>query len=220
MSQPHPTLAAFPKQPSEHSGHRTINHNLPASATPLIGRVREIESVVELLRRPTVRLLALIGPPGIGKTRLSIAIAFDLLEDFADGVRFVPLAPISDPDLVVSAVTQSLDIREASNRPLLDILKSYLQSKQMLLLLDNFEQVVAAAPLFADLLADCPGMKMLVTSRELLHLYGEHDYPVPPLSLPDPNKLPDLEALSHCEAVALFVQRAQAINPGFQLTER
>ena len=220
MSQPYPSLVAFPNLPTKSIEPASVSHNLPASPTPLIGRKEETETVVETLRRPEVRLLTLIGPPGIGKTRLGIQVAADLLDDFPDGVYFVPLAPISDPDLVLSAVTQALDIREASNRPLLERLKSYLQNKQMLLLLDNFEQVVTAAPLLADLLADCPDVKIMVTSRELLHLYGEHDYPVPPLSLPDPDKLPDLEALAQYEAVALFVQRAQAVSPGFQLTER
>jgi predicted ATPase/DNA-binding CsgD family transcriptional regulator len=220
MSQSRPSLVAFPQRPSQHTEPPSVSHNLPSSPTPLIGREEEIKAVAETLCRPEVRLLTLIGPPGIGKTRLSIQGAADLLDDFPDGVCFVPLAPISDPDLVLNAITQALAIREASNRPLLESLKIYLQSKQMLLLLDNFEQVVSAAPLLADLLAGCPDVKIMVTSRELLQIYGEHDYPVPSLALPDPNRLPDLEALSQYEAIALFEQRARAVSPGFRVTER
>lgn len=197
-----------------------VYHNLPIQPTPLVGRGREVEAVCAILRRADVRLLTLIGPPGIGKTRLGIHAAASLLDDFADGVCFVPLAAITDPDLVVSAVMQALELHGASDERLLERLESYLQSKRMLLLLDNFEHVVAAAPLLADLIARCPGVKLLVTSRELLHLYGEHDYPVPPLSVPDPDSLPDLHALADYEAVGLFVQRARAVNPAFQLTTR
>ncbi|HET9495645.1 MAG TPA: tetratricopeptide repeat protein [Chloroflexia bacterium] len=197
-----------------------VYHNLPHQPTPLVGRGREVEAVCAMLRRPEVRLLTLFGPPGIGKTRLAIQAASVLPDDFPDGVCFVPLAVITDPDLVASAVTQALELRGALDESLPERLKGYLQSKQMLLLLDNFEQVVKAAPLLSDLLAACPGVKMLVTSRELLQLYGEHDYPVPPLSLPDLDRLPDLKALSDYEAIELFLQRAQAVSPGFQLTDR
>src|SRR5829696_1561261 len=197
-----------------------VYHNLPLQPTPLVGREREVEALLSMVRHAGVRLLTLVGPPGIGKTRLAIQVATDLIDDFPDGVCFVPLAPINDPDLVVPAITQALEFRGEADGPLLERLKGYLQDKQMLLLLDNFEQVVTAAPLLADLLAGCPGLRVLVTSRELLHLYGEHDYPVPPLSLPEPGKSSDLEGLSRYEAVELFVQRARAVNPGFELTQR
>jgi len=214
MPEPRPFIV--PREPAR---RERVPYNLPLQPTPFIGREREVEAVCILLRRPEVRLLTLVGPPGIGKTRLGLQVAADLLDDFPDGVCFVPLAPITGPDLVVSAVLQALELPETSNQPLHEGLKGYLLSKQMLLLVDNFEQVVAAAPLLAELLASCPSVKILVTSRELLHLYGEYDYLVPPLSLPDVDKLPDLEMLSQHEALKLFVQRAQAVRANFELTE-
>ena len=214
----HPTAAQNHLRQDRQDRH--AGHNLPHQATPLVGRGREVEAVCATLRRPEVRLLTLFGPPGIGKTRLSIHAASLLLDDFPDGVWFVPLAAITDPDLVPYAITQALELRGATDESMPERLRTYLQGKHLLLLLDNFEQVVKAAPLLSDLLAHSPGVKMLVTSRELLQLYGEHDYPVPPLSLPDLDRLPDLAALSDYEAIELFLQRAQAVNPGFQLTDR
>lgn len=196
-------------------------HNLPQQLTSFIGRERELAEVKRLLS--TSRLLTLIGPPGIGKTRLGLEVATCLLDDFRGGVYFASLAPISDPNLVIPTIAQMIGIKENAGQPLLQSLQSYLKEKQTLLLLDNFEQVVSAAPLLADLLEACPDLKLLVTSRELLRLYGEYDYPVPPLSLPslpEPNRLLEPEALSRHEAVALFMQRAQAVSPGFQLTNR
>ncbi len=196
-------------------------YNLPQRLTSFIGRERELAEVKHLLS--TSRLLTLIGPPGIGKTRLGLEVATCLVDAFRDGVYFAPLAPISDPDLVMPTIAQTIGVKENAGEPLLQSLQSYLKEKQTLLLLDNFEQLVSAAPLLAELLEACPGLKLLVTSRELLRLYGEHNYPVPPLSLPplpEPNRLLEPEALSRHEAVALFMQRAQAVNPGFQLTNR
>src|SRR5690349_5408201 len=169
--------------------------NLPLPPTPLIGRRSEVAAVVALLVRPDVRLVTLLGPPGIGKTRLGLQVAAHLLTEpaanseaaFPDGVCFVPLAPISDPALVLSALAQALEVQGATTQPLPARLQGYLRRKQLLLLLDNFEQVVPAAPLLAHLLAACPGVKLLVTSRERLHLSGEHSYSVPPLALPEPN---------------------------------
>jgi predicted ATPase/DNA-binding CsgD family transcriptional regulator len=200
-------------------GH-PAHHNLPHQPTPLVGRGRDVKAVCSMLRRADVRLLTLTGPPGIGKTRLSIHAAAEMLQDFPDGVCFVPLAPITDPDLVAFAVAQALELRGSSNEPLVERLNGFLHGKQMLLLLDNFEQVVTAAPLLGELLAHCPTVNLLVTSRERLRLYGEHDYPVPPLSLPDPDALSDLATLSDYEAIELFLQRAQAVSPDFQLTDR
>ena len=199
-------------------------NNLPIQSTPLIGREAQIMAVQELLQHADVRLVTLTGPGGMGKTRLGMQVAVDLSDDFEHGVYFVDLAPIGDPGLVISTIAQTLKVRETSDQPLIASLEEYLREKRMLLLLDNFEQVVAAAPTVADLLATCPHLKLLVTSREVLHLRGEHEFPVPPLALPDSKQLPELRPdlapsiLSHYSAVALFSQRAQAVKPDFRLT--
>src|SRR6266581_530355 len=140
-------------------------HNLPAQPTPLIGRKQEVGAVCALLRHPEVRLVTLTGTGGVGKTRLGLEVAADLLDEFADGAYFVPLAPISDPDLVVPIIAQVLGIKETGERPLLDLLKAYLRDKHMLLLLDNFEQILLAVTELSNLLADFPHLKVLVTSR-------------------------------------------------------
>jgi predicted ATPase len=163
-----------------------------------------------------VRLLTLTGPGGIGKTRLGLQVAAELLEDFASGVFFVPLAPISDPALVLSTVAQTLGIREKAGQGFRESLQDHLRDKQTLLLLDNFEHVVSGAPVLTAFLANCPQLKVLVTSRVVLHLSGEHEFPVPPLALPDATHLPSVEALSHFAAVALFIQRACAVTPDFR----
>jgi DNA-binding SARP family transcriptional activator len=163
-------------------------NNLPAQPTPLVGREREIASALQLLRREGIRLLTLTGTGGTGKTRLGLQVAAELLEDCADGVFFVDLAPIRDPARVPLAVASPLGLREEGQRPLQDRLKEYLRPRQMLLVLDNFEQVLDAAPLVAELLAAAPGLKLLVTSRATLHLRGEQEFPVPPLDVPDPRE--------------------------------
>jgi predicted ATPase len=165
-----------------------------------------------------VRLVTLTGPGGVGKTRLGLQVATELRDDFADGLCFVPLAPVSDPDLVVPTIAQVLGIQEAGGGPVLKMLQAYGRDRRLLLLLDNFEQVVAAAPWLSDLLASCPHLKILVTSRAVLHLQGEHEFPVPPLPLPNLTHLPGSEALSQYGTVALFLQRAQAAKRDFQLT--
>src|SRR5713226_4889711 len=160
-------------------------NSLPVQLTPLIGREQEIQAVCTLLRRPETRLVTLTGPGGVGKTRLSLQVATDLLVDFADGVYLVPLAPISDSDLVVARISWTFGVTETGGLSLFDLLKTYLQDKHLLLLLDNFEQVVSAAPQLSELAAVCPHLKMLVTSRAVLHIRGEHEFLVPPLALPD-----------------------------------
>jgi predicted ATPase len=177
-----------------------------------------VHAVGQLLLRESSRLVTLTGPGGVGKTRLALQVAADQASHFTDGIWFVSLAPISDPNLVILAISQALCLREARNQSPLEQVKSALQEKKVLLLLDNFEQVVSAAMLVADLLAGCPRLKVLVTSREVLHVRAELEFTVPPLQLPDPKHLPDLEALSQFEAVALFLERSQAVKPDFHLT--
>ncbi len=196
----------------------THPNNLPDQPTPLIGREQEVAAVGNLVQRKDVRLMTLTGPGGVGKTRLGLQVAAEFSDCFADGVFFVNLAPLSDSDLVVPTIAQTLGIREIAGQHLLERLKEQLQWQQVLLLLDNFEQVESAAMQVADLLAACQELKVLVTSRAVLHVRAEHEFAVPPLSLPDPKNLPDLAALSQYEAVALFIQRAQAIQSDFQVT--
>ncbi|HLW03871.1 MAG TPA: LuxR C-terminal-related transcriptional regulator [Ktedonobacterales bacterium] len=191
---------------------------LPAQLTPLLGRDEAVASVCALLQRQEVRLLTLTGPGGIGKTRLALQSARELRATFADGVFFVPLALVSDPEQVMPAIAQALGLRETGDWPLLERLYIALREKRLLLLLDNFEQVTAAAPRLLELLAQCPQVKLLVTSRAVLHLRGEYEFAVAPLALPDPERLTDSATLAQSAAVALFVQRAQALKPDFQVT--
>ena len=211
---PLPTRGAVAESLSE----PVPRHNLPVLLTPLIGREQESAQAVVLLRRPEVRLLTLTGPGGVGKTRLALQVAADLLEDFADGVSFVSLAAISEPDLVLPTLAQAFDLKETPGWLPLEHLKALLRDKHLLLLLDNFEQVVAVAPLLVELLQACPELKMLVTSRLRLRVSGEYLFSVPPLAVPDPKHLSEDETLLEYAGVALFVQRAQAIKPDFQLT--
>ena len=191
---------------------------LPAPSTPLVGRERERAAVADLLMRPEVRLVTLTGAGGVGKTRLALAVAGAVQNAFEDGACFVDLAPIVDPSLVLSVIARALEFGETARQSLLATLVDHLRDRSLLLVLDNFEQVIAAAPSVARLLAECPALKVLATSRAALRLSAEHEYPVPPLDLPDPKRLPDLDALSRSGAVALFVQRARAVRPDFQLT--
>ncbi len=200
---------------------KTLNsraNNLPIQLTQLIGREKEVARILHLLRREDIHLLTLTGSGGTGKTRLGLQVAAELSDAFPDGVHFVNLAPISDPTFVVPTIVQTLALKEITDQPLLDLLKAFLHEKHLLLLLDNFEQVVSAATYVAELLVTCPKLKVLVTSRAVLQVRGEQEFAVPPLQLPDPKHLPDLVAFSQYEAVALFIQRAQSVKPEFQVT--
>ncbi|CAG0935809.1 Putative HTH-type transcriptional regulator [Thermoflexales bacterium] len=198
-------------------------HNLPAPLTSLIGRKRDIDTIGELLQEPGVRLLTLTGPPGTGKTRLSIAAAQQLIGTtalFPDGVWFVPLAPIAEPALVADTIAQVLGVQGTTGEVAL-FLREFLRAKRLLLVLDNFEQLTQAASLITDLLTNAPQLKAMVTSRAVLHVYGEHEYPVLPLALPDVQRLPTAQALSfytRFASVQLFKDRARAVKPDFQLT--
>jgi len=192
--------------------------NLPTPLTRLIGRKQDLAAVRNALLRSETRLLTLLGPPGIGKTRLSIEVAREIQGAFGNGVSFVALAPIGEVALVLATIAQTLGVREIAGQPLLDTLKSALQAKRLLLLLDNFEHLLDAAPLVVELLEACPALKALVTSRTALHVRGERLYAVPPLLLPNLTQLPATVALARTPAVALFVERAQAVLPEFRLT--
>src|SRR5437667_3772932 len=196
----------------------THPNNLPIQPTPFIGREREVAAVTQLLRRTDVRLVTLSGPGGVGKTRLALHVAAELSDDFTDGVFVVALAAVNTPEQVVPALAQTLGIGESSDLPLFPLLEAALKEKKLLLLLDNFEQVVEAAVVLAELLAACPQLKVVVTSRMGLHVRAEHEFIVPPLSVPTLKQLPDVKTLSHYEAVALFIERAQATKPDFSVT--
>jgi len=196
-------------------------HNLPVQLTPLLGREDEVAAVTALLRQDAVRLVTLTGPGGVGKTRLGLQVAAELVDEYADGVWFVRLSRLVDPALVLPTIAHILGLQEAGRQPVEAVLREWLRTRAVLLLLDNFEQVAAAAPEVAELLAASPGLKVLVTSRMGLHLRGEQEVSVLPLGLPwraGPASLPPVERLSQYAAVALFLARAREARPDFQVT--
>ncbi len=211
-----PAPSAPPPQSAQSAFHA------PAPITSLVGRAREVQAAVRLLRQPSKRLLTLHGPPGVGKTRLSLAIASALQSEFTHGVYFVPLAPISDMNMVLPAIVAVLRVRESPGESMLETAQAWLHDKRLLLVLDNFEQVMGAAGVVQQLLADAPGVKALVSSRELLKLYGEVGFSVGPLEVPavaDTLRAQPSNALAQYPAVDLFVQRARAKTPDFTLTD-
>ena len=204
--------------PSEFPPLRTLNavpNNLPTQLTSFLGRQREIAEASQLLTEG--RLLTLTGPGGTGKTRLSLQVAADATDRFPDGIYFVPLGTISQADLVLATIAQALGLVDPGTG-VLERLADHIGGKSILLVLDNFEQVNDAAPQIAELLARAPKLSVLATSRSPLRVYGEREYPVPPLAVPDPKHLPDFEQLSTYESVALFIERAMAVRPDFAVT--
>jgi predicted ATPase/DNA-binding NarL/FixJ family response regulator len=192
---------------------------VPATFTSFIGREQDIAAIETMLLRPEVRLLTLGGIGGIGKTRLALQIAAHMRSSFADGVCFAGLASTSDPALIPSVIAETLSIQQVGNLSIFEQVKFFLHDKQLLLVLDNFEQLVTAASLVEDLLAACPALKIIVTSRTVLRLRAEFEYPVDSLTLPDLARSPNDTGIGRSTAVALFVQRAQMVNPNFQLTQ-
>ena len=194
----------------------TIPNNLPTRLTTFLGREREIGEIAALLAES--RLLTLTGPGGTGKTRLSLEVAGRSLAEFAGGVFFVELAPITEPELVPATIAQTLGLPDRGGRSSVDRLIDYIGDRRILLVLDNFEQVVDASPSVNALLLACPNLGVMTSSRRILHVTGEQEYPVPPLGLPDPAHLPPLTQLSQFESVALFIERARSVKPDFDVT--
>jgi predicted ATPase/class 3 adenylate cyclase len=191
--------------------------NLPAQLTSFVGRELEVDEVCRLLRMSYVRLLTLLGPGGIGKTRLSIQVGESLQDEYEDGIFFVALAPISHPQSVIEAIAGALKVEETGESTLLEVVKTYLRDRHLLLILDNFEQVIDAAPLVNDLLASAQHLKVLTTSREELIVYGEHVYTVSPLQLPEKTQFLNVETLLEFSAIAMFVERVRSVQPDFMV---
>lgn len=207
-----------PNSPMESSRLRPLDAvpgNLPASLIPLFGRERETATLRQLLVRDDMHLVTITGPGGVGKTSLALRVAYEAQDSYPDGVFFVSLAPISDPTLILPTIAQTLNLPESPRRLWLDSLKDYLRDRQLLLLLDNFEQIMTAAPLLTELVSASAGLRLLITSREALRVRGEQEFLLSPLALPDQ---PMVETLLQYPSIALFVQRARAAQLEFQLT--
>ena len=216
--EPHPPGQTRQESPAEAG---SISTNLRQEPTRIIGRHEEVQAIRGRLLQGNVRLITLTGPPGVGKTRLALAVAAELLHNsntYSDGVFVVGLATITDPELVTPTIAQTLGLRESTESPV-DTLKRHLRDRRMLLLLDNFEHVVEAAPLLSELISECPSLTLLVSSREALHLRGEQQFEVFPLPWPDKREMQAVEAMLQYPAVTLFVERAQAVDPSFRLSE-
>jgi predicted ATPase/class 3 adenylate cyclase len=208
--------AEFPP-PSAPNLHRPLR-SIPALSTSFVGREQDIIAICAQLRRRETRLLTLFGTAGVGKTRLALQVATELIGQFEDGICFVALEQLNNTDEVIIAIAQEVGVQPEKGRSLLKQVKETLHGQSILLVLDNFEQVLSARVEVADLLASCPELKVLVTSRVVLHLRAEQLFEVSPLSFPSPGDPVDVKALSHYASIALFVQRAQAVAPDFQLT--
>ena len=215
-SQPAPTYLTPSSNPI--SSNSRPPTNLPTISTLMIGRSQEVTGIVQMLGRPETRLVTLTGPGGVGKTRLSLQVATHVLSEFPAGVFFLPLAQVREAEQFVTNLAEVLAVRDNPGQSLLDIVKDYLQNRRVLLVLDNFEQLIKAAPTVADLLNSVPTLRVLASSRIALRIYGEQEYNVQPLALPNPLKLPSPEALAQNPAVALFVNRARLVKADFNLT--
>jgi predicted ATPase/DNA-binding winged helix-turn-helix (wHTH) protein len=212
-----PTAANPPSTPALYVPSPSFT-NLPSQRTSFVGRGDEKQTIRSLLMQPEIRLVTLTGPGGTGKTRLALEVASSLADTFINGTVFIPLAAVTEPPMVLRAIGQALSIKEKVGDQPVETIINTIRDKHLLIILDNFEQVVAAAPYISELLEGCPSIKVLVTSRAVLQIYGEHEYLVPPLALPDQHDSYPPDALATFSAIALFVERARAGNRLFQLT--